>query len=47
MKMCYQESMRRDAPTGVSFVNSMNKDVNVNGVDLKRGEAFFIGIQFI
>ena len=45
VKMCYQESMRRYSPAALSSTSCMNKDIKIQGVDMKKDEAFFIGIQ--
>ena len=46
-KMCYQETMRRDAPAAISELGSMTKDINVAGVDLRPSDAFIIATHFI
>ena len=47
MKMCYQESMRIESPVASSSTSCVNKDVNINGIDMNAGDAFFIFIHFI
>ena len=47
VKMCFQESMRRYAPSALSSTSCMSKDITIQGVDMKKEEAFYIGIQFM
>lgn len=44
VKMCYQESMRRYAPAAISSTSCMSKDIKIQGVDMKKDDAFYIGI---
>ena len=46
-KMCFQESMRMDSPAGMSSTSCMSKDLNISGVDMRKGEPFYIMIQNI
>lgn len=46
VKMCYQESLRRDPPLAVPQWGSMTKSVNIDGVLLNPGDPFVIGIYF-
>ena len=47
VKMCYQESMRIEAPAAGTSTSMFSKDVNINGVDFKTGEAFYVMIYFV
>lgn len=47
VKLCYLESMRRSSPAGASSTSCMTRDVNLGGIDILAGEAFYIGIEFI
>ena len=47
MKMCYQETLRRDAPAAISKISNMTKATTICGVDLSPKDAFIIGTQFI
>ena len=47
VKQCYMESMRRDAPANAVNTSTMTRDVNIKGIDLRAGEAFFVGIQYV
>jgi len=44
IKMAYQEVMRRDAPLQASSTSCMSKDIKICGVEMKKGEAFFVDI---
>lgn len=48
VKMCYQETMRLDPPAGMSKVNSMTKDICIDGVNMRKDDtAFIIGTQLM
>ena len=36
VKMVYSETMRRDAPAGMSKFQSVTKDMRIGGIDLKK-----------
>ena len=44
VKMCYQETMRRDAPAAVSGTSTVLKDTTYDGVLLHPGNAFLVGL---
>ena len=46
-KLCYQESMRICSPAPSSSTSCVNKDVTISGVDMKKGDAFYIMLQYI
>jgi len=46
-KMCYMESMRIEAPAQTSSTSCVNKDVNIAGVDMLAGDAFYVFIQYL
>ena len=46
-KMCYQETMRRDAPAVISSTSCLSKDALIDGVRVNAGEAFWVGISYI
>ena len=47
VRMCYQESMRFEAPLAGTATSKFSRDVSINGVDFHRGEAFFVMIYFV
>ena len=40
VRMCYNESMRMEAPAPATGAGCFNKDVKINGVDFYEGESF-------
>jgi len=42
LKMCYSEVLRYDTPIPTSSTSCFSKDVNVGGVNFKKGTAFFV-----
>ena len=47
VKMCYQESMRIEAPAAGTGTGAFSKDVTINGVDFFKGEAFYVMPCFV
>ena len=45
MKMCYQESMRRDSPASVSMSSTVTKPCSIGGVNLTQDDLFVVFIQ--
>ena len=44
VKNFYLETMRRTSPAVASSTACMSRDVSVGGVDLRAGDAFYVGI---
>lgn len=42
VKMCYLESMRRDAPASMSVTSTVSKDVTIDGVFMRKNDPFYI-----
>ena len=47
IKLAYNETMRVDAPVGVSMTSCMSKDTKIGGVDMRAGEMFWVGLQWV
>ena len=45
VKLAYNETMRVDTPIATSTTSCMNKDVKVNGIDLRAGDAFWVAMN--
>lgn len=46
-KMCYQESMRRDAPASITSTTTMAKDLTIDGVFMRKGDPIYIFIGIL
>jgi len=46
VKLAYMEAMRMEAPVSITMTSCMNKDTKVCGIDMREGDAFWVGIQY-
>ena len=44
LKLLYNEVLRFDTPVPTSSTSCFSKDVNINGINIKKGTAFFISM---
>ena len=45
VKMCYQESMRCHAPAPMSSTSMVNRDVTISGLNMRKGDPFYLIIH--
>ena len=43
-RMCYSEVLRFDTPIPQSSTSCFNRDVTINGINFKKGTAFFLAL---
>ena len=47
LKMVYSEVLRYDTPIPISSTSTFSRDVNINGVNFKKGTAIFLALAEI